>query len=242
MIKSVEKALQILTLVADRGKVGPTQAAGAVGAHKSTAVRLMQTLESMGFLVRDGHSGTYCLGPAVMELARGFLVSREDLITAAAGEAHRLRDITGETTSVYVRQGDRRVCVYRLESPHSLRQSVDVGAAFPIYLGASGKALLAHLRPEEVEEILAHAPIDTERVSRLKEELEGVRKTGVAFSWEEREAGLAAVASPILDRRGNLLAALSVSGPTQRLTPALLESFAEPVRTSARMISMRIAP
>lgn len=242
MIKSVEKALRILSIVAARGQAGPSEASALMGIHKSTAVRLMQTLESLGFLVQDKGSGVYRLGPAVVELARGFLVSREDLITAASYEAHSLREVTGETVSVYVRQGDRRVCVYRLESPHALRRSVSVGEAFPLHMGASGKVLLAYLSEAEIEEILTRAPIEPEARQRLQEELRRVRENGFAISWEEREAGIAAVAAPIMDGKGIPLAALSVSGPTHRLTRSTLESFVGPLCASARAISIRIVP
>jgi DNA-binding IclR family transcriptional regulator len=116
-----------------------------------------------------------------------------------------LRDETGESAQLYVRDGDRRVCIAAAERPAGLRDTVPVGARLPLVAGSGAKVLLAWADPAEWPDGVDGAA------------LRGVRQKGWAASVAEREAGVASVSAPVRDREGRVVAALSVSGPIDRL-------------------------
>ena len=159
----------------------------ATGIARPTAHRLASALEAHG-LVRRDDDGRFALGLRLVALghaaAAGLSVS-----DAARPALERLRDDTGESTQLYVRDGDRRVCTVSLESPHGLRTIVPLGASLPLDRGSAGRVLRGEWNAK-----------------------------GWAESVGEREDGVASVSAPVLDARGNILAAVSVSGPIQRTT------------------------
>ena len=189
------KAVSILDHLAS---AGPTSLAGlvaATGLPRATAYRLASALVAHG-LVDKGVGGTYRLGPRLVELGRLAGQRRPDLARAAAPALERLRDVTGESVQLFVAEGGRRVCIVSLESPHSLRTIVPVGAALPMDKGSAGRVLSAG----------AGGAVDP-----------GDLGLGWSQSVEERELGVASVSAPVrLD--GSVVAAVSVSGPIERTT------------------------
>ncbi|SIJ71053.1 IclR family transcriptional regulator [Mycobacteroides abscessus subsp. abscessus] len=122
----------------------------------------------------------------------------------------KLREITGESVQLYRREGTVRICVAALEPPAGLRDTVPVGSRLPMSAGSGAKVLLAHSDPGTQAAVLPGATF-TERA------LADVRKRGWAQSAAEREAGVASVSAPVRDRHGNVIAAISVSGPIDRM-------------------------
>lgn len=176
----LDKAVSVLDAV----EAGPRTLAGlveATGLSRATAHRLAVALELHGFLRRDG-GGRFTPGP---RLTGG------DLAGLARPALEALRDRTGESTQLYVRRGDRRLCIASLESPHGLRTIVPVGASLPLDVGSAGKVLRGATAGD-----------------------------GWAESVEERERGVASVSAPVRDGAGNVVAAVSVSGPVERTTRA----------------------
>ena len=157
----------------------------ATGYHRATAHRLATALEAHGMVRRDGE-GRFMLGGRLVELGR-VAVNALPLRDAARPALLALVQETGESAQLYVREGDHRICVDAVESPHGLRTIVAVGAVLPLDRGSAGKVLLG---------------------------LSGER--GWAESAEEREAGVASVSAPIRDLEGDVRAAISVSGPVER--------------------------
>lgn len=241
-VRAVERALDVLLcFVGAQGGLGVTQIADRLGLYKSTVHRLLAALEAKGFVRQDEETEKYHLGLRVLELAAAFLAT-DNLADVAYPEMARLRDEVGETVSLYVRDGTDRVRVQRAEGRHALRRVVALGQRLPLYLGASGKVLLAFCPPEERDRILQKVLPPGFDEAALRAQLEQVRRQGWASSSEEREEGVASVAAPILDRSGYAVAALAISGPAHRFDPETVIQFADKVRAAARTIALQVAP
>ncbi len=183
-------------------EAGPLSLAGlvsATGLSRATAHRLAVALEVHAMVART-EDGRFELGPRL---------TGPSLATAARPALERLRDETGESVQLYVRRGDRRLCVASLESPHGLRTIVAVGALLPLSVGSAGKV--------------------------LREEPESLRR-GWAQSVEEREPGVASVSAPVGDGAGGVVAAVSVSGPVGRTTRSPGRRYAAAVTRAAAAV------
>jgi DNA-binding IclR family transcriptional regulator len=170
---------------------------------RPTAHRLLVALEQHRLVARDS-AGAFRLGPRLAELA--LRAGPELDIAAAAGPVlDRLHAATGESVQVYLRSGDRRLCVAAADAGTGLRDSVPVGALLPLAAGSGGKVLLAW-------------SADAARFDAVPpEELASIRNRGWAVSVAEREPGVASVSAPVLRADGTIAAALCVSGPVSRL-------------------------
>jgi DNA-binding IclR family transcriptional regulator len=193
----------------------------ATGLPRATAYRLATALEVHRLVARDS-AGRFRLGGKVAELARGG-AGVSDLAPAAVD---RLRDVTGESAQVYVRQGDERVCVAAAERPSGLRDSVPVGSVLPLTAGSAAQVFLAWSADGDRSRLLARAAF-TDR------HLTSVRRRGWAESVGERESGVASVSAPVLVG-DQLVAAISVSGPIDRLGRSPGRRFAAAVQSAAR--------
>jgi DNA-binding IclR family transcriptional regulator len=240
---SVEKAIDILFCFdAQQPQLRLTDISQRLGLHKSTTHRLLSLLKKKRLITGDTTSQLYSLGPGVVELA-WIILRQQDLRTVCAPYLERLRQATNETVSLYIRMGDSRVCIEELESHQEIKYSQTLGLATPLHVGAPGKVLLAFLPPTELEAILATLPLTaltprtiTDR-TQLLEELHTVRQQGYAVSEGERSPWTSAVAAPIWDWSGKLIATLSVLGPSQRLTSAALPGLGQQVQQVALEIA-----
>jgi len=234
-VRAVERALDILLVFTEHSSLGLTEIADKVGLHKSTVHRLLASLESKGFLVRDVVTEKYRLGFRVWELSAKLAEQSDDPGVLLLPEMERLRDLVGETVSLYIREGDERIRIQAVQSKQEIRRVAPVGARLPLYAGASSKVLLAFADEEERESIMNSAdwPASVNR-DAFRRTLEDIRALGYATSAEEREAGVAAVSAPILTNSGRLVAALGVSGPANRLDPERIRAIAPQVIEAAR--------
>jgi DNA-binding IclR family transcriptional regulator len=201
----LDKAVHVLRTVAD-SPCGLAELCDRTGLPRATAHRLASGLETHRLLARDGQ-GRWRLGPALSELARQV---HDPLLAAGAAVLPRLREITGESVQLYRREGTSRVCVVAMEPPSGLRDTVPVGARLPMTAGSGAKVLLAHSDPATQQAVLPTAKF-TERT------LAEVRRRGWAQSAAEREPGVASVSAPVRDGDGAVIAAISVSGPIDRM-------------------------
>jgi DNA-binding IclR family transcriptional regulator len=240
IIKSVEKALRILCYMATKPKMGPSEISQDLKYDKSTVIRLLQTMELLDFVKQEHDKGRYELGSKVLQLAQKFLEHRDDIVSLAVDQIRALWENYHETVGLYAREGDTRICIFRLESPQSLRHSVRVGQVLPLHRGAAGKAFLAYMPQHEVESLLVRCNVDSAHIDVLRHELPEIRRTGIAYSLGEREPGLTSVAAPILDRQETPIAVLVMSGPEQRLGPDRLRELAKPLSVAAHTVSSRI--
>ncbi len=240
MVKSLATGLLILNCLGTKPHAGPTEISRELKYGKSTVIRSLQTMEALGFVKRDGTNGHYEIGTKVLELAHNFLERHEGIVSLADDHIRVLWSKYGETVSLYIREGDARVCIFRLESPSPLRYAVRLGEVRPLYLEAAGKSFLAYMPQDEVEALFVREHVDPERVSRLRVELPEIRQKGVAFSYGERGSGRASVAAPILNRREEPIAVLSISGPLQRLSSTRLHEIAGPLSVAVHGIAHRV--
>ena len=193
----LDKAVAILDAL-EAGPLALNDLVGATGFSRATAHRLARALERHGLVDRD-RAGRFRLGPRL---------ARPSLEQAARPALEELRDATGESVQLYVPRSGTRVCLASLESPHSLRTIVAVGAVLPLDRGSAGKVLRGG--PE-------------------------VARRGWAQSVEEREKGVASVSAPV-HRDGEVVAAVSVSGPVERTTRSPGRRYAAAVTAAARRI------
>jgi DNA-binding IclR family transcriptional regulator len=232
-VRAAERALDILLCFVDQPELGLTEIAHRTSINKSTVFRLLATLESKGFVVRNPDTEKYKLGFRVWELAANMDHS-DDPAVLFLPEMERLRDQVDETVSLYIRDGLERIRVQAVESRQTIRRVAPVGARMPLSVGASSKVLVAYADPFVQKEVLAdpHWPPTVDR-ERYQKQLEEIRKTGYAISVEEREAGTSAIAVPIFNREGRIVAALAVSGPVGRWTPDRMTQFAPLIMAAA---------
>lgn len=195
----LDKAVLVLDAVHDGADSLATLTA-ATGLSRATAHRLAVALEVHGLLARDG-AGRWRIGAHVAVLA-----GTDTLLERAAPVLARLRDATGESAQLYRRQGTERVCVAAAERGSGLRDTVPVGAALPMTAGSAAQVLMAFAGEQP--------PGDAAFTDRALIE---VRRRGWSHSVAEREPGVASVSAPVLDADGKVVAAISVSGPVERL-------------------------
>lgn len=225
-VRAVERALEILLCFTDSTDLGLSEIATRLSLHKSTVHRLLATLENKGFLIRDVQTEKYRLGFRVWELSAN-LTHNDDPATVLLPEMERLRDLVEETISLYVRDGMERIRIQAVQSRQPIRRVAPVGARMPLTVGASSKVLVAYADEHVLHELFHQLewPDYVDRESYL-EQLEQIRELGFATSVEERELGTAAVAAPIFNRNGQLVAAIAASGPSNRLTQEKMREYA----------------
>ncbi|MEZ5086241.1 MAG: IclR family transcriptional regulator [Tessaracoccus sp.] len=203
----LDKAAAVLAAL-ERNPLTLAGLVNATGLARPTAHRLAVALEHHRFVGRD-LQGRFVLGPRLIELAES---AGEDPLLATAGPIlTRLRDITGESAQLFRRQGDVRICVASVERPSGLRDTVPVGAQLSMKAGSGAQVLLAWEDPERLDRALDGASFTLATLAT-------VRRRGWAQSVSERESGVASVSAPVLAPSGRMIAAVSASGPIERLT------------------------
>ena len=222
----LDKAAHIL----DALESGPLSLAGlvsATGLARPTAHRLAMALEHHRLVARD-LNGRFVLGPRVGELAGA--AGEDKLLAIANPILIALRDATKESAQLYRRQGDQRICVAAAERMTGLRDTVPVGVGLTMSAGSAAQILLAWEEPDRLHRGIQGAKFTAS-------DLSAVRRRGWAQSLGEREPGVASVSAPIRSANGKVIAAVSISGPIERLTrtPGRIHGMA--VMTAANRIS-----
>jgi DNA-binding IclR family transcriptional regulator len=222
----LDKAALVLSAL----EAGPATLAGLVqstGLARPTAHRLAVALEHHRLVARDVQ-GRFTLGPRLGELSAA---AGEDRLLAAAGPVlARLRDITGESAQLFRRQGDQRICVAAAERPSGLRDTIPVGSQLTMAAGSAAQILLAWEEPERLHRGLQNAVFSAAALS-------SIRRRGWAQSVAEREPGVASVSAPVRSPSGKVIAAVSVSGPLERLTRQPGRMHAPAVAAAAERLS-----
>lgn len=215
----MDKAVAILAFLSEDGPASLTEVVGGTGLSRPTAHRLLSGLETHHLVSR--RDGRYVL--SLRLLGWGHRAAGVDLVERARPVLEGLRDESGESTQLYVREGGQRVCVAAVERVSGLRDTVPVGAVMPLERGSAGKVLLAW-SPGGVD--------DRPDAAQLR----GIRVRGWAESVAEREAGVASVSAPVFGEGGRLRAAVSVSGPISRLGESPGQGLSHLVVGAAREI------
>lgn len=246
IIKSIKKSLDILNLFTyETPEIGVTEISNKLGLSKSTVSRLLSTLERGNIVAKVSTNQKYRLGTRVLELASIFL-SNTEWRQIAIPHLRDLRDKTDETVTVFVIEGDQRVCLEKLDSSHEVRQFLNVGGRYPLHAGAAGKLLLAYLSREKRKEILLKTGLPRftsntiTNLKSLEKELARIREEGYAVSHQERASFVSSVATPIRDFKGEVIAALCLSGLIERFTERKVSEFINLTRTTADKISKEL--
>jgi DNA-binding IclR family transcriptional regulator len=225
----LDRCVAILRAV-EEGARSFTEVVGATGLTRSTAHRLIQGLEDHGFVASIGGFG-YVLGPRLLALATSAMRDLP-LRELAHPSLERLARSTGESAQLYVRDGDRRVCIDTAESESELRTIVEIGASLPLTKGSAGTVFLAWAGDDERARLVGTATDP----ARFERRLTTTRRRGWAESVAERAPGVASVSAPIRGPDGILLAAISVSGPASRLGNLRAKRYAPAVVEAAKEI------
>jgi DNA-binding IclR family transcriptional regulator len=225
----LDRSVQVLRAV-DAGARTLPDLVAATGFSRSTAHRLVRALEAHGLVRFQGGFG-YRLGPLLYRLGTRAAADLP-LADVARPILERLTESTGESSQLYVRFDDVRVCVAAVESPNELRTIVSVGAELPLVRGSAGKVLLAWGPRGDWERF--RNQIDD--VAGFQQRLATTERRGWAQSAEERQSGVGSVSAPVHDPAGDLVAAVSVSGPVARMRGALARRYAPAVVAAAREI------
>jgi len=224
----LDKAVQVLRATA-ASPSGLADLCAATGLPRATAHRLAVGLEVHGLLARDSN-GRWRPGPMLAVLASG---APDLLVAAGADVLPRLRDRTGESVQIYRPDGLSRICVAVAEPMSGLRDTVPLGSRLPMTAGSGAKVLTAWADPATARAILLEASF-TERV------LVEVRRRGWAHSVAEREAGVASVSAPVRDPQGRVVAAVSVSGPMERIGHRPGERWAADLIEASEALTARL--
>ena len=243
-VQSVDRALAILDLLAQRGEVGVTELAAELTVHKSTAFRLVTALERRQLVVQVGDRGKYRLGLGVLRLAAA-TTGRLEVTREGQAVCERLARELGETVNIAILDEGSAINVLQEFGNAAVGSRNWIGRRTSLHATSSGKVLLAFadetLRKAILSETLErHTEKTVTDPAELRRQLDETVSLGWAGTNEELEVGLTAVAAPIRDGSGRVIAAVSVSGPSYRLAPDSFADVADRVIEGATEISTRL--
>lgn len=240
-IESVDNALTLLAMFGDGQPVRVSDASATIGVARSTAHRLLAMLQYHGFVKQDPVTRAYVAGPALLQTGLR-AVRKIDVRNQARPFIEALSRGTGETVHLVSLQGAEVLFLDSVESTRAVRVASRVGEMMPAHCTSAGKAVLAQLSPEELDELFPDAGLrrltDNSIGTRLEleAELERIRKRGYATSGQEAEVGVGSVGVAIPVPAGRPKASLSVSAPVERLTKSVREELAQQALAIVRQI------
>jgi DNA-binding IclR family transcriptional regulator len=243
-VQSVERAVAILEILAHDGESGVTEIAAQLDVHKSTAFRLIATLERRGLVEQNAERGKYRLGVGILRLA-GATTARLDVVQEARPLARTLAVETGETVNIAVLSEGAALYLDQIAGGSSLQSHNWVGQRIPLHATANGKVLLSGLEPAEISaavgtRLRSYTPTTITTIKALLADIESVRVIGHAVAVDELERGLTAVAAPLRNAHGDVIASLSVSGPSFRFDEGRLAEAVRLVVETAHEVSERL--
>jgi DNA-binding IclR family transcriptional regulator len=241
-VQVLDRAFDVLDVLAGNGgELGATEVAIHLGLHKSTVHRLLMMLQTRRFVERNTETGKYRLGWRLFELG-SLAASRVDLYEIARPHIEHLVKITGETAHLGVLRGGEIISLMNVETHRSVRTPASVGRRTPLYCTSLGKAILANLSEAMAADILR--PVEFQVFTRhtltkesFKTELTKVREKGYAIDDEEFEDGLRCVGAPVRNHMGEVVAAISIAGPSFRVGGDNLPTLIRSVMTVADQLS-----
>lgn len=243
-VASVDKALELLELIAEHPNLGVTDIAERAASSKSQVFRLLHTLEQRGYVRKDVSTRAYTLGYRCMYLGeRG--IRQTGLIQVAQPLLDELARRSRENVHLVARDGDRSMVIAMRESPQPLRLYAEVGRRGPLHAGGASTVMLAYAPAEIREQVLASdlrvfTPATVVDPKQLRTLLARVRDEGYHISRADLDEGAFSIAAPVLDHRGEVVAALSIAGPMSRLNEERTSMYLELVREYAERISMAL--
>lgn len=240
-ILAIERATDVLGLFADSDEqtLGVTEIAQALGLSKAVVYRILSSFRAKGFVELDEATRRYSLGERTLHLGLAYM-NRLDLPRIARPQLEALSRKTEETATLSLRTGWERVYVDQVTPERDVMMMVQIGLRVPLHAGASSKAFLAFLDPEEQQEYLARSldrltKLTVTNGRSLRKELSEIRERGYAISFGERMEGAGSVAAPIFGHEGRPVAVISVCGPVERFRSEVDEAAPLLLEVTARL-------
>jgi len=244
-VRSSEKTLEILGAIRDLGEVGVTELADEMEMSKATVHHHLSTLEGKEYVVKNGSK--YRIGLRLLEMGE-HARRQTGVFEIARSEVDSLADRSGEIANLMVEEHGKGVYVHIAAGDQAVNLDTDEGTRQYLHTSALGKAILANMPPERFESVIERhgLPVQTSNTvtdrETLEAELEEIRDRGVAFDGEERAEGIRCVAAPITDNRGELIGAVSVSGPSTRMRDERFrKEIPEMVQDTATVIGINVS-
>ncbi|HHB81047.1 MAG TPA: IclR family transcriptional regulator [Aliiroseovarius sp.] len=241
-IQSLERALDVLSYVSEAGGQTLSEIAGALGTSPATTYRILSTFAARGHLEMDAGSQTWHVGPAAFRTGNAFL-HRTGMVERARPLMRALMAETGETANLGVESGGQVLFLSQVETHEAIRAFFPPGTLSPMYASGIGKALLAAKDLPEIDRYISRTPLErfTEKTicarDALRDELARIHAQGYAFDDEEKSPGMRCVAAPVFNAFGEVVAGISVSGPTARLDMDEITRICSLVRQRAGELS-----
>ncbi|MEO1265254.1 MAG: IclR family transcriptional regulator [Pseudomonadota bacterium] len=240
--RGLDNALALLEVIAGADGVTLSEAAQRAGVAASTAHRILTTLEAHRFLRVDAERDVWMIGVRAFEVGNAFLRDRK---VTEIGRPHMiaLMETTGETVNVSIREGDALIYVGQIETHNPVRAFQRPGSRAPLHASAAGKVFLAFQSEPSLDDTLYRTGLEgitagtITSAAELKAQLKTVREQRFAADLEERVAGLVCVAAPIFNEHHDVIASLSVSGPTSRMTGERVLELGPLVRRAAEDVT-----
>jgi DNA-binding IclR family transcriptional regulator len=221
-IATVERAADVLNAFtqSDGATLGVTELATKLGLSKAVVHRILSSLRAKGFVVADDETRRYSLGPAALALGLTYL-QQIDVRDRARGALRELSERTNETATLSVRRGDMRMYVDQVTPSREVKMTVQLGHPYPLHLGASSKAFLAHMPEDQIDACLTAVSAEMGRGGgswrdEMRGQLAVIAERGYATSFGERQEGAGSVAAPVFDHEHQVVAVISVCGPVER--------------------------
>ena len=243
LVQSVDRTLTILEVLSDcNDGLGITEISSLVNLHKSTVHRLLSTLIYKGYVVQDEESSKYKITFKLFELGSK-KVHKLDLLEISRPYTKMLMESVNEVVHLIIREETDIVYIDKVEANNTISMASRIGKRNPMYCTATGKAILAYLPEEEIREVWNKSKIVklTKKTNTdfilFKKELQEVKKNGYAIDDEENEIGVKCVGAPIFNIKGEVVAAISVTGPVTRITDDKIDFISNEVMKCTNQIS-----
>ena len=243
-ITSLEKGVKVLELLAEQRSLTVSEVASRLGLNRAAGHRFLATLRDLGYVEKNEHN-RYQLTFRILEMGMK-VADRFEIRQEARGFMQELSKVFNETVNLGLWDGKDILHLDKIDSLEILRIDAPLGSKAPAYCTGLGKAILAHLPMDELNEYLSHTrlvphgPNTIVSKKTLREELNKIRERGYAMDDEELAHGLSCVAAPVFDRTGRAIYALSVSFPSMRMTKDAVENVQAKVRDVCRRLSTRL--
>ncbi|MDR3435599.1 IclR family transcriptional regulator [Telmatospirillum sp.] len=244
-IQSVGRAFSILEQFSgDERALGVTTIANRVGLHKSTCFGLLHTLQRLGYIQQDPETGHYSLGLKAFELGQAY-ISGQDLRDLTRPFLLQIVEKTMETVHLVVVEGRRAIYIDKVEAPHAMIISSRIGQEALLHCTGVGKVLLAFMSEEDRKAVASeglkrYTENTITEEGELADHLRRIRQNGYGIDDQERELGLRCVAAPIFNARKQVIAAISVSGPSSRITREKLGELSKMIKQATDEISRKL--
>ncbi|HHI69566.1 MAG TPA: IclR family transcriptional regulator [Rhodobacteraceae bacterium] len=241
-IQSLDRALEVLDCIAAANGLTLSEIAERLGQSPATVYRILTTFAARNMLEMDATSQEWFIGPASFRAGSAFL-RRTGVVERARPVMRDLMEETGETANLGIENNTQVLFLSQVETPENIRAFFPPGAQSPMHASGIGKALLAHSDPRRIAKYISSAPLTAftdntiHSKAELLAELEKIKKDGYAFDNEEKNIGMRCIAAPIFNSFGEVVAGISISGPSARLSLERIPSVGAVVAKRAAELS-----